>query len=149
MYTYRCLQLLVTEMNSITSDYLLMAFGNISITIAVLGNFMIIRYHDTMPPVPLFLFTLSSFTGNMYMWASYLKLGDVNQISQTLISSKRRAMSSEGDNIYFIRFIRSCSQHLRIHMSSFGYYKKPTSIRVIGKIVVYTARILILTKKLG
>jgi hypothetical protein len=137
-------------MNSITSDYLLMYVGNMATTMAVLSNFMLIRHHDTMTLDLLLLFVLGSFAGNMYVLVSYIRLGEINKTSIALITSKKRAVySSKGREAVLPKFLRSCNQYLRIHMSYFGYYKKPTSIRVIGKRVAYTVRVLILTKKIG
>jgi hypothetical protein len=150
MQTYRSLRLLTTEMNSITSDYLLVSVGNIAITVAVISNVLLIRHHDTMTPDTLLIFFFASFVANIYMLASYIRLGELNQTSKTLISSRTRAvclsMRKERDKI-FLKFLRSCNQYLRIYMSYFGYYRKPTSIRIIGKIVFYTVRVLILTNK--
>jgi hypothetical protein len=141
-------------MNSITSDYLLMSFGNIMIAMAVLSNFIIIRHHDILPLHTLLSFLICSTTGNIYMLASYLKLGEINKLSKALISSTRRAVNGGSrklaleDRRTFIKFLKSCNLYLRIYMSSFGYYRKATSIRIIGKIIGYTVRVLIITKKM-
>jgi len=148
MHAYRCLQLITTEINSITSDYALLICSNAMICLAVLSNIILIKYHTKLPFETLVLFLVGSVFGNMYTLLSYLSLGEVNEISKKLIlSTTRNTRMRSREDVIFKKFLKSCKMFLGIHLNSFGVYRKPTSIRIIGKIVLYTVKCLILMSK--
>ena len=146
MKTYRALQLLTNEVNFLISEYALPISGNVMIGLSVVANIVIIRFHDRLELEILFLFVVGSGTGNIYLLASYIVLGEVNEISKVaILSTIRKTGGNTKETIVFKKYLNSCRLYFRIHLSYFGYYRKSISIRIIGKLVVYTVRLLILS----
>jgi len=79
---------------------------------------------------------------------SYFLFGDINQSSLRFQGSWKRKIGTltPSDKIIMEKFIR-CSRPLQIDLGSFGYFKKPGSIRIIGRIVYYTVKYLLVMSK--
>jgi len=147
MQIYRCLQILTSECNAIISDYVLLVIGNLLIFIAVVSNIMLIKCHTKLGFDILFLFIIISIGANLYILILYLTLGEVNSVSKKLILRRIRNTAKDSrQDIILKKFLKSCKKFLGIHLNSFGYYQKPTSIRIIGKIIMYTVKFLMMTK---
>jgi len=117
------------------------------IFMGVVANILLIKCHVKLDFDELFLFISMSVTGNLYILIVYLTLGEVNSVSKKLITRTIRNTAKDSrQSFIFKKFLISCARFIGIELNSFGYYQKPTSIRIIGKIVVYTVKCLMMMK---
>ena len=146
IHTFKCLQLLTTELNNVVRTYVLVIANNIAIIITVVCNVIFIRLHLEIPKLGAVTVLLISIAGSMYVVESYIKLGTINKKSASCIRSwyrNGRLDPFERDNTD--KYIKSC-RPLRMEFGSFGYYKKPASIRALGILIMYTSKALVITK---
>jgi hypothetical protein len=120
------------------------------IVLIVTYNLVLIKFHESLhfPEVVSICFLAASVT--TALGVNYIKLGEINETSKKLTQAWKRNPEILGAAGSFqkkvaSRFVRSL-QILRIELGPFGYYRKPASIRIIGKLVFYTARGLLVTK---
>ena len=84
------------------------------------------------------------------LFTIYFKMGEVNEMSKALINSWRKSPMpsfSPADKSLFQKYIKSC-RPLRLDVGAFGYYNRPLSIRIVGKVVVYAVKFLIIMNKI-
>jgi hypothetical protein len=82
---------------------------------------------------------------------TYIKLGDINEKSKKLITSWKKDTKSSVSALerkIANKFIKSL-RLLKIELGSFGYYQKPASLRIVGKLVFYTTKSLMMTKNVS
>ena len=140
--TYRSLQLLTNGFNSIMSDYFLIFLNNLQKSLSVICNVVIIQLHDKLSIATTLTLMSFSWTANVYLIINYVKLGGINEMSKNMTASwKRNSMKSK---IVFA-YIRSFKL-LKIELGSFGFYRKPASIKILGSLIYYTTKALMVTK---
>jgi hypothetical protein len=90
-------------------------------------------------------------TSAAYLVISYIKLGELNQNAKLFVNSWRQGgkagIVAPNERKLMKKYIRSC-RLLGIELGSFGHYQKPTSIRIVGKLVIYTVKFLMMASKL-
>jgi len=147
---HRNLQLLFIDFNEVVGDYLLMVVNNMSMAFIVFISFGLIRMHSHIQPTFFVALFLSGFDVFAFLVLSYTKLGDINQRSKEYHGSWKGAAGylKPPMRTRMEKFIRS-SRPLRIQFSEFGYYSKPASGRIVGKVLTYVVRFLMLTSKFG
>ena len=148
---YRNLQLLFWDFNNICRQYLLMFVNNVTVSFVVWCNFVLIKLHDRATIEVLGTAVVVSATSAGFLIITYMVLGDINQKSIVLISSwklgRETKKLSPADKKLMKKYIKSC-RFLGVELGSFGCYKKPTSIRIIGKLVTYTVKFLMMMSNL-
>jgi len=101
-----------------------------------------------MPVVSLFVTGMLSVVTTLQLFQSYFRLGEINAKSAKLIKGWGKDLKwKRSDRVLMSKYVRSC-RPLRVELGSFGCYRKPNSIIIIGKLIVYTARVLLMTKTL-
>ena len=149
LYTYKSLQLLLTRINLITRRYFLLFFNNSMTSLSVGGQviYITLRQHFTLEiRFGILIFIVAS---TMYMIITYYTLGLLHELSKNVISSWRKNSVLEMkplDRILVQKYAKSFKP-LRMELGDFGYYRKTTSIRIIGKLIYYTARGLMILQK--
>jgi len=109
-----------------------------------------IKFHARLELQTLIVFLMGTITTNVYIIVVYAVLGEINAASKKLIiSTLRKSERNTREDIAFIKFLKSSKQYLGVHLSSFGVYTKPGSLKIIGKIIIYTVKSLMMTKRLG
>jgi len=150
MKIYPNLQLLLIDFNKITQDYLFMGFNNFGIIHYIMSLFILIRFASALTYEPIIcIVPVGSFSA-LFLVLSYIKLGEVHRKSQEVLTSWRiyNKINNPTQKKIFKKFIKS-RRPLRIELGGFGYYQKPGSIRMVGKLVVYIVKFLMLMKKFG
>ena len=146
IHTFRCLQLLTTEVNKVVRTYVLVVANNIARSITVVCNIIVIRLHHEIPIPGAVAVLIAASGGALYILGSYIKLGTINKKSASCIKSwYKNGTLDKFDRDFMNKYIKSC-RPLRIESGSFGYYRKPASIRVLGMLIMYTSKALIITK---
>ena len=147
---YRIFQVLLVGLNDIAREYVLVLVNNIAMTMSVLCNYGLIRFHDTVPLETLVQMTIISVASTVYLITTCINLGNVNEISKSTVNSWKRKYSKvkccEEDKLMLMYF-NSC-RFLRVELGSYGYYKKATTLGTIGKIFVYTAKFTLTMNKI-
>jgi len=145
MQLFRNLQLLMVDFNGITRDYFWMTLNNMFMCYTVSSSFILIKLHSHMNFEGLVISFLCGAPATVGLIIHYVIFGDINQLSKRfLLSWKIKAGTlPPGDKITLLKFIRSC-RPLQMDLGNFGYFKKPASIRIIGKLVYYTVKYLLL-----
>ena len=146
IHTLKCLYLLNTEVNNVIRTYVLVIANDFAIIITVVCNVILIRLHREIPKLGTGSILIASLGGALYILASYVKFGTINKKSISCIKSWYKNGSLDKlDRNFTDKYIKSC-RPLRMEFGSFGYYKKPASIRVLGILIMYTSKALIITK---
>jgi hypothetical protein len=146
LHSYRCLQVLDAELNSLTRHYFFLV-NHIVIILAVLCCSSVVRYHGQSSELVSLILPLIAAFASAYFLASYIKLGKYNEASRVLVCSwKKNTTLSPTDQKFMIKYMNSC-RLLRTDYSEFGYFKKSGSIGIIGKLVFYTTKVLMMTKR--
>jgi hypothetical protein len=126
-----------------------MFINDLCITIAVTSNFAMIRFHDHLPLEIVAAVILMSNLASGFLLVTYIKFGEVNELSKRLLNSWKRSsgtISIPSKKKLMKKYIKSCSL-LKLELGSFGHYKRPTSIRIAGKLVIYTVKFTMMMKK--
>jgi len=144
---FRNLEILTNSFQSVGSKILLMAVNDLVIAMNVMCNFLMIRCHHLFNISSLALFFMISGISTLYLAITYVKFGEINELSKAVFSALRRNQSKLSSERCLVgKYIRS-GMPLKIHLGTFGYYRKPNTIRIVGKLVSYTMRSLVLTKR--
>jgi len=127
-----------------------MGANNIAITFVVFTSFSTIRMHAQIEPLFVVAIILAGFNAVAFLVLTYSKLGEVNQRSKEFHGSWKRETGylTPETKCQMQKFIRS-SRPLRIELGEFGYYSKPASIQILGKLVMYVVKFLMLTSNFG
>jgi len=144
---FRCIHLLTLQFNQLT-QHTLFFLNYLIITCTVLSNCVLIRYHGIMG-LPVLMLTLSgSGGGAAFVLLSNIKFGDIHENSKKFISSyKRRVGGCPNKQDYqLLKKYAASYRTLKVNLGSIGYYYKPNTLRVLGKIVLYTTKFLLMTK---
>ena len=149
LYAYKSLELVLIRINLITRQYFLIFFNNSMTFVSVGGQviYISLRSHLTLEiRVGLLIFIIAS---TAYMIITYYKLGELHELSKNVILSWKNSspLKLEPLDRILIRKYANSLRPLRIELGDFGYYRKPTSIRIILKLTYYTARSLMIAQK--
>jgi hypothetical protein len=80
----------------------------------------------------------------VYLVLSHSKLGESCDASRRFITSwKGKGDLAELDRVILGKYLRSC-RPLRYNIGSFDFYQKSGTTRVVGKIVFFTTKLLIM-----
>ena len=125
--------------------------NNICITFVLWCNFTLIRLHEKITVETLGVSAIVTILSAGFLIVSYIKLGEINQNSKILVNSwrfgKRNKKLSPAEKMLMKKSIKSC-RLLGIELANFGCYNKPTSIRIVGKLVIYTVKFLMMMSNL-
>jgi len=145
--TYRTFQILLNDFNDATMEFFQIVLNNTVIGTIVLNVCVLVRFHSRLELGSSLLFSICSACGISFILLTYIQFGDINIRSGRVLSSWKRwdGYESSGDRNLMMAYMVS-SQALKIHLGGFGYYKKPNTIRIIGKLIYYTAKFLLMTK---
>jgi hypothetical protein len=147
LHTYRCLKILEILVNSVTRDTFFTVINNSLSALIVLCIFCLIRFGNANPAIVLGVHILFSTFGTVAIVLLYIVLGRYNDVSTGFINSwKRKRDVVYAERKVLLRLMRSC-RTLRLEIGIFGHFKKKTSFLIIGKLVFYTTKLLMLTKK--
>jgi len=147
---YKLLQLLNYAMNRIVGPYVLMVINNISLVLSVGGQIVLIQLHGHVELETISCTSVLALAGTGFLIISYFKLGEVNEYSKKCIASWKRNAGwylTASDKLLVTRYIRSLTV-CKIELGGMGYYKKANSLRIIGKIIYYTTKGLMLIQKI-
>jgi hypothetical protein len=146
LHTYRCLKVLEISANAIVRDTFFTVINNSTVALMVLCNFCLVRFSNRSPAVVLgVLISISSF-GTVGIVLLHIILGSFNDASIGFINSwKRKRDIRYSERKFLLRLMRSC-RPLRLEIGYFGHFKKSTSFLIVGKLVFYTTKLLMLTK---
>ena len=107
---------------------------------------LIIKLHDKVEPAPILAGGVISAGSLLFLILQYFTFGQVNEYSKKCIGSWDRideTIYGFHDRRLIKRYVRSLSL-LRVELGDFGYYRKGNSLRIVGKIVYYTTKGLLL-----
>ena len=127
-----------------------MVVNNLSIIFAVSMSFLLIKLRSKLFLQAALAISMADINATVFLVLSYLKLGEANQRSKEFLGSWKRKAGylHPATKIQMKKFLKS-SPPLRVDLGEFGYYSKPASIRIVGKLVTYTVKFLMLTSKFG
>jgi len=148
IHTYRCVQVLTNSFNEIGQPYLWIAWNDIILALTVICNFIFVKLFMEVPTSRRVAIAFDILAGATYLIVSHKTFGAFNHLTKKLIRSwmwNNQISNKAEDRQLFRKYMRSCSP-LRCQLSSFGYYQKPQSIRIIGKLVYLTMKSLVVFK---
>jgi len=146
--TYRCLQLLCQQANDLVRSVLLFLV-NFCMSLTVVANNIMIVFHATLPVAAFLVFGTYSFASSLVLFLMYIKLGQVHEYSKGVVRSwKVKPNYAAGEKSLMIKHFTSCRLN-RFEMGSVGPFTKPTSIRIVAKIIFYTVKFLMLMRPHG
>jgi len=125
--------------------------NNGCISFVIVGSLVLIRMHGILHAVFNLGQSLGAFDAFAFLVLTYKKLGEVNQRSLEFLNSWKRNVGYLEDPVMRIRMKKliKSSRPLGVDLGEFGHYNRQGSIRVIGKVVSYIVRILMLTNPFG
>jgi hypothetical protein len=115
----------------------------------IISNISLIRFHATFTTEMLILHLGASEACIVFLVFSYITLGEINERSKNVINSLRgyaRRNMSVRDRRLMLKYLDSY-RPLQIELGSFGHYYKRNTLSVIGKIILYTAKFLLISLK--
>jgi len=123
-----------------------MIANNVFMVLNVSTSYSLIRMHAQIDPTLILGLLIGGIDTAGFLILSYMKLGEVNQRSREFLASwQRKSGYLKPDlKLRMKKLIRS-SRPLRVELNQFGYYNKPASIRIVGKLVTYVVKFLMLT----
>ena len=149
---YMPLEILLINWNQITRPYLLMFINSLMTILSVSGQIALIQFHDRLEPENMaYAFSLS-LAATAYLILTYFKLGDLNKQSKKAVAVwKRKARINDSllhskQNQLILRHMQSLGL-LQIQLGDFGHYKREYSLRIIGKLIFYTSKGIMVLKK--
>jgi len=126
-----------------------MIVNDVMIAMSVLSTFIMVRFHKDLSHFS-FLFLTTGATALAYLVLTYSKLGEVNASSTQMLNSQKKTQAQLGfDDRKILRKYVKSSCPLKVHIGSFGYYRKPVTVRVVGKLITYTMKFLLMNKELS
>jgi hypothetical protein len=128
--------------NAFTRTYLLLYINNAMIALSVGGQVAIILFHEKLEPEVGSSIFIVSICGTTYLIVTYFKMGEINEYSKKCIGSWNQSFERKvgEDDKKLLRKYLSSLQPCKIELREFGFYRKPGSLRIIGKLVYYTSK---------
>ena len=149
LHTYKGLQLLLNEFTSVVRPYLLMLLNNMILTLVVGGQIILIKFHSMITMGPLLYILIVVLVGNAYLIITYFKFGEIHEFSLKCIGSWERNDGNTNqprDRLLLKRYVRSL-RLCRVDLGDFGYYRQVNSLRIVGKVIYYTTKSIMLIQK--
>ena len=149
LHTYKALEVMLIHVNDTVRSYLLMFVNNIMTSMSVGGQVMLITFHDHISLNSQFGMVTLIICSTFYMVITYYKLGELNEASVKVISSWRRCSGlrlKPSDQI-LMKTYSNALWLFKVELGDFGHYRNATSIRIIGKLIFYTTKGLMLAQK--
>jgi len=145
---YKSCQLLLNNFNIIFQSFLQTFLNNGATIIAVILTFALVKFNSTMSIVELCVLLMGVFGTTVFLILTYTKFGDVNDQSKKILGSWKRwnGWESPYDRNLMLKYMRASTQ-LKVELNSFGFYKKQNTVRIVGRLIYYTAKLLVMTKK--
>ena len=150
LHTYKGLQLLLNELTSVVRPYLLMILNNMALTLVVGGQIILIKFHSMVTMESILCILILVLVGSGYLIITYFKFGEIHEFSLKCIGSWERNdgyMNQPQDRLLLRRYVRSL-RLCKVDLGNFGCYRKANSLRIIGKVIYYTTKSIMLIQKL-
>ena len=142
---YRCIQIIVNSTNDIMRDYFIMTVNNSLTCIILICNFTLIRLRDKLDLTQTIVVGGTAAASMLSLGLEYYTLAFMNERSVSFKNSWTKNPSYRKKLL--LKSFKSI-RHLRVEIGSFGFYKKQSTITILGKLILYTAKSLLMTKKL-
>ena len=121
--------------------------NNISISSYLLGQIVYILFRKKIDIEFRLAAILGSVATAVYLIIAYYKLGGIHESSKILIRSwKSYNGLFREDRKLFKKYIRSLGL-LKLHHGDFGHYTKQNRILIVGKLIYYTSKCLMVIQK--
>jgi len=148
---YRQLQIDVLLMNEITGGYLLIVLTNSLTLISTASLTLYIGYHHQLDIQTLLTTALAMLLSLLCLVLLYYKFGDFNESSKKFSSMLQRNIKHgilrAEDKTLLTKYAYSLHP-LKMDLGSFGYFKKPNSLRILTKILAYSVKGVMISKKI-
>jgi hypothetical protein len=118
-------------------------------TLSVSGQIAVILLHKKLELESLGGTSIVSFCSTAYLMITYFKLAQINEYSIKCIGSWKRNPGKQlsiYDKKLLSKYIVSL-QPCRIELGEYGHYRKQGSLLIIGKLVYYTTKGIMLLRK--
>lgn len=145
---YQMLQIIISNFNDITRIYFFIVMNNSQILLAVLCNVLSIGFHAILSPFTLAFTSIFTFTSVSYLFITYFTLGNLNALTAKALSQWNRSSHQLRLNKVQKKQLRSCKP-AEVYIGDFGKFQRIGAIRIVSKIVFYTVKIIVSSKKLG
>jgi len=150
VYVYKCLQLSLILLNGIARNLLVyMTYSTVAILVTSLILF--IGYQDQLNFFTRILIFFVTLVNTVSLKLVYDQLGDFNAISKKYVGQLRRSVHDvrfgNADKVLLGKYAQSLLP-LRIELGSFGYFKKPNSLRAITMLLYYTMKGIMISRKI-
>lgn len=145
LHLLRCLQILNNSCCNLVQDVLYFSENNALIAI-VMQAFVLIRFHKYIVFPMRLSFGLGLCTCTAYLICTYEVSGSYYESSLALIKSLNNFDGNEQDR-KLLKVYCKAFQPLKLKIGPFGYFNKRRKIAIIGKIVYYTAKLLMVTRR--
>ncbi len=145
---HKSLGALTNQFNLIGRDFLLVAVNTIVLSIVIICNVALIRFHSFLAIEAVVILVTGSVLGTAYLVLSHQKFGEFNGGSGKYLASWRKTLKdlNPNDRKLMKKYLNSCHP-LQIKLGNFGYYRNQQTVKMISRIIVYTAKILISSKR--
>jgi hypothetical protein len=147
---HRSLGVVTNQFNLIGRDLLLVTINSIILSGIIMCNVVLIRFHSflTQEAVVFLSLVTTSILGTTYLVLSHQKLGEINTGSVKYLASWKNYLEglNANDRNLMKKYLNSC-RPLRLKLGNFGYYQNQQTIKMISRIIVYTAKIVISSKR--
>jgi len=156
IYHYRCAQILMNGFNELLGQLVLRILSDVSIFGVVSSVCLLVRFHSNLTYHNIIVTFGIAIISVSFLNIMYTKFGLIQQISAafTLTMKKRIVNFIDGPEncnvaeVWLIKkFIKSCMA-IRVE-GIFCKYNKLDGLKVVSKLVVYSNKLLIMTKKVG
>jgi len=145
IHTYRCLQILSQNANTILR-YPILTSNTLWFLIVIICNILLIHLNLRIPVIGLFSVAAGSGFGTAVIAIVYSSLGDMNTKSKSLMKWKYDIQIRREDRLVLTKYLNSC-RSLRLDYGSFGYHQKSTTALMILKLITYNVKALIITRR--
>jgi hypothetical protein len=117
--------------------------------LSVSGQIAMILLHQSIEPEGGSCIIIVSVCSTVFLMVTYFKMGQINEYSKNCIESWKRICGKllRGDDNKLFRKYLSSLQPCKIELGEFGFYRKHGSLRIIGKLLYYTTKGIMLLGK--
>jgi len=144
---YRSFQVLLHDFNAIARSFLQTFLNNGCPILVVVLAFAGIKFYRALVAAQLCILVVGTIGTSTFLILSYLKLGGINDKSKKVLGTWKRWQGGQ-DRKLMLMYIRA-SAELKVELNSFGFYQKQNTIRIVGKLIYYTGKLLVMAKKMN
>lgn len=142
------MQIFATSVNRIVG-VILTIINDLIVVSMILCNFVMVRFHHRLNWLSFSLFFTVAVATLIYLVLSHIKLGEVNSLSVKMIKSlKRKEAGMSPSERKLMRKYTKSFKPLQVRLGVFGYFRKPNTLVVVGKLVKYTLKFILMTNPL-